>query len=254
MTSKVGQPHKLASGDILAVIAKLGGEASWSTLRTEFPDVSSATLARRVDELISAETLLREARGLYATPDAERRLPPLGLQIVGALEAGGVEGHLTGFDLLGPYAHQFVFAYPHIVCVEPSSYDGAETALADAGFVVVAAGPSATGTTAETSRLVILRPQPDAERRFGVQRHVAPVEKAWVDLLRETRRSRLPFQFLELGRLLRNVDDRKGGNRRRLASYAKRVGYGDWVQAARTNSREVEDPDMRALVVGYWTP
>jgi hypothetical protein len=248
-----GPPRKLASGEILVATAELGGEATWGQLRNRFSNVGKTTLSRRLDELIVAGALLRAAQGSYALPNAQLALPPIGQEIVGVLKTNGIEGHLSGFDLLGAYAHQFVFEYPHIVLVEPSSYDSAAMELVRGGFVVVAAGPAAVRTSADTSRLVLLRPQPDAEKRFGVRRHIAPVEKAWVDLLRETLKSRLPFQFLELGRILRNLDDR-GADRRRLSSYATRLGYAEWVHAAHQQRRDATEPDMRALVAGYWSP
>lgn len=249
----VGRTHRLKAEDILAATDELGGEATRQVLLNRFPQVGIATLTRRLQELTSAGELVRPARGVYARPGTALALSPIAQELVGVLQDHGIEGHLTGFDLLGAYAHQFVFEYPHIVIAEPSSYDDAELELSRSGFVAVAAGPAASGTAAETSRLVLLRRQPDAERRFGVRRYLAPVEKAWVDLLRETLKSRLPFQFMELGRILRNMED-GGADMRRLRSYAKRLGYIGWVDAAQQHRLDVQNLDMASLVAGYWTP
>jgi hypothetical protein len=64
-----------------------------------------------------------------------------------------------------------------------------------------------------------------------VQGAIATPEKAWVDLLRETRRSAVPFDYGELGRLLRAMSDQTL-NLRALRSYAARLGYQHWLAAA----------------------
>ena len=63
-----------------------------------------------------------------------------------------------------------------------------------------------------------------------MQGAIATPEKAWVDLLRETRRSAAPFDYGELGRLLRALSEQTL-NLRALRSYAARLGYQDWLAA-----------------------
>jgi len=90
---------------------------------------------------------------------------------------------------------------------------------------------------------VLIRLQPFIARRTLVRGALATPEKAWVDLLRETRRSDAPFDYGELGRLLRAMTD-QGINQRALSSYTQRIGYTEWL-AATTGARP---PDGRAQV------
>jgi hypothetical protein len=153
-----------------------------------------------------------------------------GGEIVRIIERLGADANLSGYDVLAEFAHQFVFEYPHLVCCHPPHADGVGGALAEQGFVVLAAGPGALRGPAML-RTVLLRRQPVIARRTLVHGAVATPEKAWVDLLRETRRSDAPFDYGELGRLLRAMSD-QGINQRALGSYARRIGYGDWLQTA----------------------
>ncbi len=98
-------------------------------------------------------------------------------------------------------------------------------------------------------RTVLLRGQPPIRRHTLVRGSLATPEKAWVDLLRETRRSQLPIDYGELGRLLRAMTDH-GINRRALSSYAQRVGYLQWLQAA-TGERQPAGAQQRQLAAGY---
>ncbi|MGH2903267.1 MAG: hypothetical protein ACRDK7_06755 [Solirubrobacteraceae bacterium] len=134
------------------------------------------------------------------------------------------DAHLSGYDVLAGFTHQFVFDYPHLVCCHPSHGDALAVALVKKKFVVLAAGPGAVAGAA-IPRTVLLRRQPAIGSRALVQGAIATPEKAWVDLLRETRRSGTPFDYSELGRLLR-------GDRSRLKTLARRhnvagVGGGD---------------------------
>jgi hypothetical protein len=167
---------------------------------------------------------------------------------VRVIERLDADAHLSGYDLLAGFAHQFVFEYPHLVCCHPPHADGVAGALAERGFVVLAAGPGALRGPA-MPRTVLLRRQPSIARRTLVHGAVATPEKAWVDLLRETRRSDAPFDYGELGRLLRAMTD-EGINLRALSSYARRVGYVDWLAAAAGR----QPPDGAAqiqLAAGY---
>ncbi len=58
-------------------------------------------------------------------------------------------------------------------------------------------------------RTVLLRRQPAIRSRTLVRGAVATPEKAWVDLLRETRRSEMPFDYGELGRMLQAMGNQQ---------------------------------------------
>ena len=86
--------------------------------------------------------------------------------------------------------------------------------------------------------------------------HVASVEKAWVDALRETRRGNLDLSYLELGRVLRSLMD-AGVDVRYLRRYARQLGYLDLLVCAteaQANSLANTDPDAEALRAGFMAP
>ena len=89
-------------------------------------------------------------------------------EIADVLRREGVDAHLTGFDVLAGHAHQFMFDYPHVVYAEPYAVDAAQSVLADHGFIVMSAGRGGGVQVPDRSRVVLLRKQADAARRFGV--------------------------------------------------------------------------------------
>jgi DNA-binding HxlR family transcriptional regulator len=229
------------------IAARHGGAASVAELRAEL-GLSERTLHRRLSDLVAAGTISRVSRDRYsdrAGIDAPTREAK---EIVRVIERLDADAHLSGYDMLAGFAHQFVFEYPHLVCCPTPHAEGVAAALIERRFVVIAAGPGALRGPS-IPRTVLIRPQPLIARRTLIRGALATPDKAWVDLLRETRRSDAPFDYGELGRLLRAMTD-QGINQRTLSSYAKRLGYTDWL-AATTGQ---QPPDGRAqvqLAAGY---
>jgi hypothetical protein len=237
---------------VLDEVRLLGGSATPRELGLRVP-LSRRTLARRLNDLVASGELVRRGHGQYALRDrADPRLPERGREIVDVLRREGVDAHLTGLDVLAGYVHQFMFDYPHVVYAEPYALDAAEAVLADNGFAVVSAAPGGDVQVPDPSRLVLLRKQADAARRFGVVEHVAPREKAWVDLLREATKGRMDFDFGELGRLLRALQD-AGADAERLRRYAARIGYERWLDAV-DGAQAPRERDIERLVAGYRSP
>ncbi len=96
---------------------------------------------------------------------------------------------------------------------------------------------------------MVVRGQTHDERRYPVRDHLALPEKAWVDLLREVRRSKLGFDYGELGRILRSLE-RAGVPLLRLRTYARNVGYTEWVDAA-LGDRPPNTVEQAQLAAGY---
>lgn len=229
-----------------------GGEQTTGEL-VERLDVHRTTVRRWLEELLAEGEAQMTGWGRYRLRGARPPLSESAEQVLTVVEELAPDAHLTGFDVLVPYAHQFLVEYPHLVYVEPAALDTAAFRLAEAGFVAVAAGgrikPSVTTTP---SRTVVLRAQPNAEQ-YGVRGPVASREKAWVDTLREAHRGQLPFDFVELGRVLRDLLDR-GGDLRKLRNYARRMGYLGRVSAALASSpADVMDEQTQALRAGAWS-
>ncbi len=230
-----------------AVVERHGGIASTADLRSEL-GLSERTLYRRLGELVAEGSLFREGRSRYTTRPPAVSMSGEALQIVRIIEHLDAEAHLSGYDVLAGFAHQFTFEYPHLVCCHPPHFDGLATALASKRFVVVVAGPGALRGPL-MPRTVLLRRQPRIEQETLVRDSLATPEKAWVNLLRETRRSQLPIDYGELGRLLRAMTE-YGINQRALFSYARRIGYVQWLQAA-TGQRPPAGAEQRHLAAGY---
>ena len=214
--------------------------------------VHRTTVGRWLRELVAGGEAEMTGWGRYRLEGSkQQRLSPSAREVLAVVEELAPDAHLTGFDVLAPYAHQFLVEYPHLVYAEPAALDTAAFRLAEADFVAVAAG-SKQSVTAAPARTVLLRAQPNAEQ-YGVHGPVASREKAWVDTLREAHRGQLPFDFVELGRVLRALLDR-GADVRRLRQYARRMGYVDRVNAALADSPEASmDAMADALRAGLWS-
>jgi len=211
--------------------------------------LSERTLQRALGRLVATGRVFRLSRDRYA----DRALGPSpssapAREIVRAIEHLEADAHLSGYDVLAGFTHQFVFDYPHLVCCHPSHADGLAAALAKRKFVVLPAGPGAA-INAPLQKTVLLRRQPAIQSRTLVKGAIATPEKAWVDLLRETRRSAAPFDYGELGRLLRAMSEQTL-NFRALRSYAARLGYQDWL-AATVGQRPPDGAAQRRLAAGY---
>jgi DNA-binding IclR family transcriptional regulator len=229
------------------VIERHGGAASTADLRSEL-GLSERTLYRLLGKLVAEGSLFRDGKSRYTVRPPAASVSGEALQIVRVIEHVDAEAHLSGYDVLAGFAHQFAFDSPHLVCCHSPHLDGLAAALASKRFVVLAAGGGVLrGPLAP--RTVLLRGQPPIRRRTLVHGSLATPEKAWVDLLRETRRSGLPIDYGELGRLLRAMIDH-GINRRALFSYARRVGYLQWLGAA-TGERQPAGAQQRRLAAGY---
>jgi hypothetical protein len=246
-------PKPQSASDVLQDIRHAGGAATPRDLRRRL-GWAERTIYRRLAELVNSGQVVRHGHGQYALTATESLpLPDTGREIVGVLEDASVEAHITAFDVLARFAHQFVYAYPHVVYAEPYAVSETARALADAGFVVVQAGRQAGVEVGDLSRVVALRGQGEAARRYGVIGHVASPEKAWVDLLRETRRSGLPFDLGEVGRILGSLRQ-SGCDESRLRRYAMRMRYDAWLDGIEQATPVPENPEIAALRSGYRTP
>lgn len=212
--------------------------------------VHRTTVRRRLSALVDAGEVEMIGWGRYRLKGARPALSDTGRQVLDVVEKLAPDAHLTGFDLLAPYAHQFFAEYPHLVYAEPAALEAVAYALTDAGFLVVSASRhrGAIGSLLP-ARAVIIRAQPNPEQ-YGVHTACAPREKAWVDTLRESRRGNLPIDATELDRALRNLLE-AGGDLRKLRNYARRMGYLDRVDAALAEtSTAVSGEQERALRAG----
>lgn len=239
---------KTTSDDVLRALTHAGGEATSAELRDRL-QVHSNTVRRHLEPLLDQHLVQEVRRGRYRLTNEPRVRSEAAKQLLSVLEEQGYEAHLTGFDLLAPHAHQFAYAYPHLVYGDPSATAALLYELPRHDFVVGFAKPNAAPASPDVSRLVLLRDQPNAEQ-YGVRGHLAQVEKAWVDTLRETRRGCMDVSYLELGRILRSLVE-QDADIRYLRRYARQLGYLRQIDDALDSNREPETADSRALKAGF---
>jgi hypothetical protein len=205
------------------------------------------TLDRQLSALIVNRVLFRWTRGVYGRRPLEPELSAEGAELLSLLRDSDADAHLTGFDVLARYAHQFAYSYTHLVYCHPPHLTALARELADDWVLLPAGRHVHLGESRE--RTVIVRGQTHDERRYPVRDHLALPEKAWVDLLREVRRSRLGLDYGELGRILRSME-RAGVPVGKLRTYARSLGYLAWVEAA-FGDRASASIEQAQLAAGY---
>jgi len=196
---------------------------------------------------------VHSGRGEYALPGAEMFLSEETQELVAALRESGAEAHLTGFDVIASHSHQFVRSYPHLVYADPDALAEVAFALSEAGFWSLPAGATSKRLQTPTpERLVLLRGQPPARmQRFGVRGLIAPIEKAWLDLLREVRAGTFPASLGDLGAVLASMVRAKA-DVARLRSWAREMGLRDQVDAVLEPDAVAPDArlELRELAAG----
>jgi hypothetical protein len=229
-----GRSTDLSNAAVVNAIARRGGIATRRDLVRDL-DVSKDTVHRRLAELVADGSLDDLVAGRVVLHDVNQLpLPDEGREIVSILRAQGLEAHLTGFDLLANRAQQFILEYPHLVYAEPYSLDATEAALVQNGFVVTSPKSASAVRTPDRLRLVILRKQSEAERRYGVTSNIAPLEKAWVDLFREVHNGDLYFDMGEVKQLLTALLV-SGADYEKLLRYANRLRIKEPVERLRND-------------------
>lgn len=244
-----GRPRSSPLGeDLLQVLRTLGGTASSGRIRRELA-VPRTTLNRRLRELVAEGEVVQLEDGGYRLANFEDGLTREAAGILRVLQESGMEAHLTGLDLLRPHTHQFTYQFPHLVYAAPGAMDSVGFDLASAGYVSQPV-TFPLATPPELNRLVLMGRQSAAEAaRLGVRGHIAPREKAWLDLLREALRGHYPIPLLEVGRILANLRA-AGIDMERLARYAGRMRLSDELRAA-LGDGAAEEEHLRALAAGY---
>ena len=234
------------------MLRERGGTATRATL-IRILDAASATVARHLARMVKDGRLVRTGHGEYALPDREELLAGETRELVDALGNSGAEAHVTGFDVIGSHTHQVVRSFPHLVYADPGALAEVGFALGDAGFWSMPAGAAAEHLRSpHPDRLVLLRGQSASRMdRFGVRGPLAPVEKAWLDLLRETRAGTVPASLGDLGAMLASML-RSNVDQRRLRSWAREMGYADHVDAVIDPDAvgDAAEPELRELAAG----
>jgi hypothetical protein len=219
-TRSTADPRKDAAFARLLELFDGRDAVDYATL-VERAGVPPRTLDRELGTLLGDRLLFRWARGLYSRLPPEPRLNAEGEELLMLLRDSDADAHLTGFDVIARYAHQFAYGYTHLVYCHPAHLSGLSAELsADGGRPLPAGRHAHLGGSWE--RAVVVRGQTHDERRYPVRDHLALPEKAWVDLLREVRRSRLGLDYGELGRILRSMQ-RAGVPLDKLRTYARNI-------------------------------
>lgn len=255
--AKQDRHHPLAtSEDVVRALRSRGGIATRRQL-AERLETPAWNLARRLQDLVAQGRVERSGQGVYRLLDQEPSLlDGSAAEIVRAIAASGAEAHLTGLDPVAAHSHQFLRSFPHLVYADPNALEQVAFALSQAGFQPVKAGRAARNTVVhapDPDRVVILRGQPTSRMdRLGVRSEVAPPEKAWLDLLRETRTGVLPLSLAETGAILASMLHSGGGEARQLMRWAKEMGYDRQALAVLdpSTAEQSDDDELRQLAAG----
>lgn len=160
-----------------------------------------------VADLVEAGEVERFHRG-YVRVVSEEFRPPISLpnheasQLWFTLQQQSLPAYLTGLDVLAPYAHHFLFEFPHLVVALTGTGQDVAHRFAASGFTVLQ--DQQPPAAAPLERVVVLR-ELSRWTRYPIRAHVAPPELAWLDLYREVRRKTIRLPAAELGRLLNQI-------------------------------------------------
>src|SRR5438128_5949943 len=78
---------------------------------------SRTTASRRLAQLATRDTLRRLRSGAYRLPE-EPVASEDGRAALEVIRATGTDAHLSGMDVLAQHAHQFTYAFPHLIYAE----------------------------------------------------------------------------------------------------------------------------------------
>ena len=130
--------------------------------------IPGRTLDRQLSALLADHALFRWGRGAYSRRPAESQLNAKGQELLGLLRDSDADAHLTGFDVLAPYAHQFVYAYTHLVYCHPPHLSGLASELSAADWLLLPAGRHVhLGGPRERTVIARGRPTMNAAIRYG---------------------------------------------------------------------------------------
>ncbi len=207
------------------ILSILGTRGALGVHVREVADRLSAPLRTVREDLASlerAELVERPTRGIYRLSAASESVPmlsPTGQQIWRALSERRLPAYLSGLDIIGGAAQQFLFIFPHLVISLPASVDDVDWALTGAGFAV---RPLGTNTMLpNTDHVVLLGSAADWRNPiYQVRENLAPAELAWLDLLRAVETRAFPISGFHLGQILGNL--RRDARYERLQVLARR--------------------------------
>jgi hypothetical protein len=185
--------------------------------------LSQRTIWRLIAQLETEGRIDRFAPG-YARvrrEDADQKLHRLPSgeadELLRLIRTNGLPAYLSGLDVLAPYAHHFLFEFPHlVVALKGTGRDVAHT-FAAVGFIVLQ--DQQQPAAAPLSQVVVLR-ELSRWTRYPTRNHLATPELAWLDLYREVRRRTLELPPRELGRILEQLL-RRAGTDKRLRALAR---------------------------------
>jgi hypothetical protein len=132
-------------------------------------------------------------------------------ELLRLLRAEALPAYLSGLDVLAPYAHHFLFEFPHLVVTLKGTGRDVAHGFAAVGFTVLQ--DQQQPAAAPLSQIVVLR-ELSRWTRYPTHNHLATPELAWLDLYREVRRGTFELPARELGRILEQLLRRSGAEKR----------------------------------------
>ena len=167
---------------------------------------------RQVERLLRARLQAHEveriAPGRYRLRATGQPPQPIltetGEQVWRLLANAGVDGYLSGLDVVAEASHHHLLTFPHLVVVEPGGAEELAASIDRVGLIPTVG--ETLPAVADPDRVVVIR---EARGRrapvYQIRYHLAPPEVAWIDLYREVRNGTIPIEPQELGRMLGNL-------------------------------------------------
>jgi hypothetical protein len=171
--------------------------------------IPDRTLRYAVAGLVARGLVERPKRGVYRIADRRsQRKAPLatesGRRIWRVLADEDAAAYISGLDVIGGRAHQFIMGFPHMVVAQTGRAGDVDFALSRAGFAV---RPMREVPLLGDADSVVLLSEGRGwiQPIYQVREHVAPPELAWLDLYRAARDGNYPIRGGELGRILADL-------------------------------------------------
>ena len=246
MATKGSTAREFTSARLIELIGE-GDAVDYATL-LQRAGVPARTLERRLSDLIDGGILFRWTRGVYGRrPLDEPEMGFEGGELLMLLRCSEADAHLTGFDVLARYAHQFAYGYTHLVYCHPSHISGLTHELSGEDWVLLPAGHHVRlggprshrdRAWADSRRTPVSGEQSSRAAREGLGGSAARgaskssrirLRRAWT-YLRSMERAGVPIA--------------------KLRTYARNAGYLPWVEAA-FGVRAPASIEQAQLAAGY---
>ncbi len=165
--------------------------------------LSASATRHRMLQLVDAGELMSLGRGAYRVPGPA--FDGTAQRVFQIISRAGANAHISGFHVLARFAPQVpISGLPILLLVDPADQDLVQLELARHALVSLprAQAPAVRAPDRRSELVLIERQTAAVQARLGAISHIAPTEKAWVDLFRLIIDAEYPMSPFEAGRML----------------------------------------------------